>query len=309
MPFLSCHMQKVKRNAVVGLNNHIQRLKVSKTNPDINKEKTIENYTLVGDEKYLKKIDEVVSKASNKTIKKDAVVLSSFVVGCGSKDDHLDDKQQRAFFNDCVDWFGNRYGKDKMVYATVHLDEAGAGHLHLGIVPLTKDGRLCCKELFNPKEMQFIQDHLYHDVGERYGLSRGIKDSGKKHLSELEYKTMKEQQKLNQLIKASFKIREVDEHIMNLQFKKDPEQYKKQLLDLSKNIYKPSLEEYVEPFQSSIAAKHLKQYVFNGNQKQYNNYIKGLDAWHEVELDRLRKKKRLEEENELERDVDRDFER
>lgn len=37
------------------------------------------------------------------------------------------------------------YGKENLLYATVHMDEI-TPHMHYGVVPITKDGRLSAKE-------------------------------------------------------------------------------------------------------------------------------------------------------------------
>ena len=303
-------MQKIKRNGIVGLNNHIERLKESKTNPDIDKTKSDSNYSLIGDGKFLKSIDGIVASASNKKIKKDAVVLSAFVIGCGSKDDHLNEEQQRQFFQDCVDWFGNRYGKEKLVYATVHQDEAGAGHMHLGLVPITKDGRLCCKELFDQKELQAIQDKLYKEVGEKYGLTRGIKDSSKHHLSELEYKTQQENEKLakikNQInsLEGVRDIKLLDKAALSYVKKLDPKAYECALRDATRTVFLMEDETYKKNFNKSIVGHLIFNDICNGNKDQYYSYMNTAKIWADMEKDRRKKEKEREEEDELERTRD-----
>ena len=309
MPFLSCHMQKVKRTGIVGLSNHIKRDKVSKTNPDIDYQKSGKNYDLIEDKNYLKAIDGIVASASNKKIKSDAVVLSAFVIGCGSKEDVLAKEKQNDFFSDCVDWFGNRYGKEKIVYATVHEDEKGASHLHLGLVPITNDGRLCCKDLFNQKELQTIQDKLFKDVGEKYGLTRGIKDSQKHHLSELEYKTKQENEKLEKIknqinsLEGVRDIKLLDKAALSYVKKLDPKAYECALRDATRTVFLMEDETYKKNFNKSIVGHLIFNDICKGNKDQYYSYMNTAKIWADMEKDR-RKKEKEREEDELERTRD-----
>ncbi len=60
-----------------------------------------------------------------------------------------------------------------MLYATVHMDEA-TPHMHVGIVPITEDGRLSAKDFFNGKlKMKAIQDDFHrHMVKSGFDLER-----------------------------------------------------------------------------------------------------------------------------------------
>ncbi|MCH3737880.1 plasmid recombination protein, partial [Campylobacter coli] len=60
----------------------------------------------------------------------------------------LTPEQEREFFKTAYDFYCEKYGKENVISAMVHKDET-TPHLHLLIVPLTKDGRLCAKELFD----------------------------------------------------------------------------------------------------------------------------------------------------------------
>ena len=61
--------------------------------------------------------------------------------------------RQRKFFEDSVRWFSDRYGADRILNATVHMDET-TPHLHVGVVPITQDGRLSAKAIFTKTEMK-----------------------------------------------------------------------------------------------------------------------------------------------------------
>ena len=145
-------MEKYKRADVVGIERENERDENYKStkNPQIDKSRTYLNYhTLPYEKKYLSFIDERIKQLSPKRkIKDDAVLITSFVLG-SDKDffDRITAEQQNQFFVDCTDFFSERYGKENVVSAVVHLDES-TPHLHLNLMPVT-DGRLCAKELFD----------------------------------------------------------------------------------------------------------------------------------------------------------------
>ena len=64
-------------------------------------------------------------------------------------------------------------------------------HMHLNLVPITPDGRLCSKDLFDKPKLQQLQTDFYNAVGKKYGLQRGKEGSQAKHLSTAEYKAKK----------------------------------------------------------------------------------------------------------------------
>lgn len=83
------------------------------------------------------------------------------------------------------------YGKENLLYATVHHDEA-TPHMHFGVVPLTKDGRLSAKEVVGNKQaLTKFQDRFNEFVNEwGYQLERGESKltTGKKHETIEQYK-------------------------------------------------------------------------------------------------------------------------
>ncbi|NGC07282.1 hypothetical protein G0V52_13305 [Staphylococcus aureus] len=67
------------------------------------------------------------------------------------------------------------YGKENLLYATVHMDEI-TPHMHYGVVPITKDGRLSAKEVVgNKKALTEFQDRFNTYINKQgYDLKRGI---------------------------------------------------------------------------------------------------------------------------------------
>lgn len=93
--------------------------------------------------------------------RKDAVVMNSFVLGSDKAFfDGLAKVEQYNFFSDCYKFFAERYGEENIIAAVVHNDET-TPHMHLNLMPITQDGRLCSKQLFDKPQLQQLQTDKY----------------------------------------------------------------------------------------------------------------------------------------------------
>lgn len=187
------HMMKIKSGAVGGIQSHNNREHEPKTNPDVDMNRSEDNYDLIPCDNYKRSIKEKLSNLveSSRAIRKDAVVVCNFIVTSDNETmDALGADRQREFFRDSVKWFSDRYGADRVLNATVHMDET-TPHLHIGVMPITQDGRLSAKAIFTKTEMKAIQTEFARDVGEKYGLERGVEGSERTHLSEARFKEQK----------------------------------------------------------------------------------------------------------------------
>lgn len=187
------HMMKIKSGAVGGIQSHNNREHEPKTNPDVDMSRSEDNYDLIPCDNYKRSIKEKLSNLveSSRAVRKDAVVVCNFIVTSDNETmDALGADRQREFFEDSVKWFSDRYGADRVLNATVHMDET-TPHLHIGVMPITQDGRLSAKAIFTKTEMKAIQTEFARDVGEKYGLERGVEGSERTHLSEARFKEQK----------------------------------------------------------------------------------------------------------------------
>lgn len=187
------HMMKIKSGAVGGIQSHNNREHEPKTNPDVDMSRSEDNYDLISCDNYKRSIKEKLSNLveSSRAVRKDAVVVCNFIVTSDNETmNALGADRQREFFQDSVKWFSDRYGADRVLNATVHMDET-TPHLHIGVMPITQDGRLSAKAIFTKTEMKAIQTEFARDVGEKYGLERGIEGSERTHLSEARFKEQK----------------------------------------------------------------------------------------------------------------------
>ena len=162
------------------------------SNPQIDSERTRNNYRFTPH--FGKTYTEFINcriKELGLSPRKDAVVMNSFVLGSDKTFfDGLAKVEQYNFFSDCYKFFAERYGEKNIIAAVVHTDET-TPHMHLNLMPVTKDGRLCSKQLFDKSQLQQLQTDFYEAVGKRWGLQRGKEGSQKKHLSTAEFKAKK----------------------------------------------------------------------------------------------------------------------
>ena len=111
---------------------------------------------------------------------------------------------------DCYEYMAKRFGAENIIDFVVHLDETNP-HIHCIIVPLTRDGRLSCTDLFGGGRAQAkerakregtspnfakglsettkqLHSEFAREVGDKWGLERGddIKITGNTHKSTAE---------------------------------------------------------------------------------------------------------------------------
>jgi hypothetical protein len=231
MSYAILHMQKLKQQAIKGIQIHNQREKESQTNPDIDETKFHLNYDLVNpglidyNEKINKMIEEGVT--TGKAIRKDAVKLASFLVTSDSTFfDNTSEAEEKQFFETAYEYFCDEYGKDNIAYAMVHKDEK-TPHMHVGFVPITEDHRLSAKDFFGKKQQLVqLQDKFHkHMIEKGFNLERGV-SSDKKHIETARFKAetlKKELDELEQKLKENEEIRSKIKKVEDVQFKEIPQ--------------------------------------------------------------------------------------
>lgn len=176
MSYQQLHVGKVKLNGLAGIRHHLLDRERVKTNFNIDLTRShlnhsIENLSpenLISDARQ--RIKQLKLKRKPRT---DAVGLMDIIVGA-SVDFilNLDYETREKYFRDSLHFFQNRYGKENVMYCHCHLDERNP-HVHIGIIPVTPDGRLSARDLFNPKSLEKLQTDFHREVAQHYGLERG----------------------------------------------------------------------------------------------------------------------------------------
>lgn len=212
-------VQKMSAGSVKGIEIHDRREKegISHTNKDIDWERTSQNYDLHPDQNsnFNKAVKARISELNlSKAVRKDAVVLAQVLVT--SEHDffkRLSKEQQEQFFKDSCIFLAERYGKENVISATVHLDER-TPHMHFNFVPVTADGRLSAKSVLTRQSLIEQQTAFQKQVGEHYGLERGLQGGKKKHL---EIAELKVQTALESVSKAQDRVQGIQDSIKPLQ--------------------------------------------------------------------------------------------
>lgn len=182
--------------AIKGIQIHNQREKESHSNTDIRIEDKHLNYDLIHGDKqvdYKQEIQQVISSnvKSDKKIRKDAVLVTEFLVTSDTSFfNTLSPDEQKRYFETTKDFLAKRYGEQNLIYATVHNDEQ-TPHMHVGLVPVTKDGRLSAKDVVgNRMQLVKLQDDFNaHVKANGYDLERGV-SSDRKHVTMAKFKSM-----------------------------------------------------------------------------------------------------------------------
>ena len=121
-------------------------------------------------------------------IRKNAVhALEYFVGGSPEKVRAMGREEQDAYFRKALDWLEKRHGAENVLSAVVHRDET-TPHLQVLVIPLDQRGKLNARELVGGKDtLRQMQTDFARDVGQEFGLKRGLEGSKATHQELREY--------------------------------------------------------------------------------------------------------------------------
>ena len=192
MAYAILRFAKHKGGASKALSAHHERTKeVYASNPDIDAERTKQNFHLVTPRwSYEQEIQHRIRMAGCR-VRKDSVKFVDTLVTVSPGFAKAHESEMPEYFNRAFDFLKERVGEENIISAVVHMDEK-TPHLHLCFVPLTKDKRLSAKEILgNKKSMIRWQDDFYACMAERWPeLERGTPavETKRRHLTPQWYK-------------------------------------------------------------------------------------------------------------------------
>lgn len=198
--------EKRKRQDITGLQREATRTAVEYNN-QVTPGMDIYNQTLVHSDDWLASIQHEIDTAGAKVRSNSVVGLDTIYTASPEFFKLHDSQTTDGFFRDCLEYHRQRYGH--VVSAVVHYDEQ-TPHMHVLSVPLTRDGRLSAREIVGGRaQMAHAQDMFFEQVGQRYGLERGVHMDGPKkrshisaqqhRLQELQAQVQYEERRLQQL--------------------------------------------------------------------------------------------------------------
>lgn len=210
MPYAILRFQKRKAGSVAACERHNERKKEAyKSNPDIDMERSKDNYHLVKPPRYTykKEINRRISEAGCKVRRDSVMMVETLITASPEFMNSLPKAEQKEYFARALDFLAERVGKQNILSAVVHMDEK-TPHMHLCFVPLTEDKRLSAKEIVgNKKKLTQWQDRFWEHMVKKYpDLERGesASETGRDHIPPRLFKEMtrltKQKAKLEELL-------------------------------------------------------------------------------------------------------------
>ena len=161
MPYAILRFQKRKAGGVAACERHNERKKEAyKSNPDIDMERSKNNYHLIAPPKYTykKEINRMVAEAGCRTRKDSVMMVETLITASPEFMNQLPPEEQKAYFQTALDFISERVGKQNILSAVVHMDER-TPHMHLCFVPITPDNKLSAKAILGNQKS--LSEWLY----------------------------------------------------------------------------------------------------------------------------------------------------
>lgn len=173
------HCEKYKITAVAPMVAHYERSREGVLNREnIDHTRTNLNYNLRPGGDVCERVQQAVhthEQEAGKAVRKDANVMFDWVVTLPQ-----DCPQERTeeFFESVVSFVEQRYGKDNILGAYVHMDET-TPHVHVPVVPMM-DGRLRASKMVNRNDLLRFHGELSKHVEQELGIHVSVELSEEK---------------------------------------------------------------------------------------------------------------------------------
>ncbi len=129
------------------------------------------------------------ARAPEKIRKNGVQALEYFVGGSPEKLKVMSREEQDAYFGRALDWLEKRHGAENVLSAVVHRDET-TPHLTALVIPLDQRGKMNASEFTGGRDkLREMQTSFAQDVGQEFGLQRGLEGSKATHQTIREYYT------------------------------------------------------------------------------------------------------------------------
>lgn len=208
-PYAIFRLIKHKAPVISKMEAHHERLKKNyASNPNIDPERTPQNFHLVQPSgRYRAIANRQIQEAGCRTRKDSVLMMEALVTASPEYLAGKSERELRRYFERAVEFMKTRQDPSTYVSAVVHMDEANP-HMHLLFVPLTQDKRLSAKEIAGDrKKMVRWQDEFWSYMVKEYpALQRGESalSTGRTHIPTQLFKQAahltKQKEKLQQLL-------------------------------------------------------------------------------------------------------------
>jgi len=166
--------------------HHERKKEKYASNPDIDTERSKNNFHIVQPEKSYKQESDVRIEAAGCKTRKDSVRFVDTLI-TASPDFFKGKKREeiKAFFQTAVEFLSKKIGKDNIFAAVVHMDEK-TPHMHLCFTPITEDGRLTAKEIIgNRAQLTKWQDDFFAHMVKKFTdieCGESASETGPRHI-------------------------------------------------------------------------------------------------------------------------------
>jgi len=202
------HKQKYTRAGIGHMFHHYER---SKEIPDLDTSRSHLNYNLAADEQPLKQLDFLHERLSQVKVhnRKDVNVMVDWVVTVPKDCPQNDEKR---FFEATYAFLNNRYGKENVISAYVHMDEV-TPHIHYAFIPIVPDKKkggykLSAKETITRADLRSFHGDLYKSLqsalGYPVGVINGLTRDGNQSIQDL--KRLSAQDRINEVNATTARI-------------------------------------------------------------------------------------------------------
>lgn len=185
------HLEKYTAAATGHILAHYDRTHSSSTS-NIDESRTPLNYNLAEKDQPIPALDFLYKRMSEiKVLKRANInVMCDWVI---TAPESLTPEELPLFFDECYKFLNNRYGKENVISAPVHMDETSP-HIHYAFVPVVTDKKkgipkLSAKERITRKDLStFHQDltkHMTTVLGRDIGILNGATVGGNKTIKQL----------------------------------------------------------------------------------------------------------------------------
>jgi hypothetical protein len=184
MPYAICRVAKIKTaqaGAAKTAHNYRQR---ETPNADTERKPLNHEYVNMTERNYwelaTERIQEAGAKVRPDSVRGVEVLLTASPEAFKRREDGSQaDWHGSKWAEANIAFLKGKFGEENVVSCTLHQDEL-TPHFHAVVVPITPDGRLSAKDVFNPKTLRALQTE-YAEAMKPFGMERGVEHSRAKH--------------------------------------------------------------------------------------------------------------------------------
>ena len=184
MPYAICRVAKIKTaQAGAAKTAHNYRLRET-PNADTERKPLNREYINTAERNYwelaTERIQEGGAKVRHDSVRGVEVLLTASPEAFKRQDDGTPHDWHGSEWAEAnIAFLKGKFGEQNVVSCTLHQDEL-TPHFHAVVVPITADGRLSAKDVFNPKTLRALQTE-YAEAMKPFGMERGVEHSRAKH--------------------------------------------------------------------------------------------------------------------------------